>query len=69
VVAIHRCAHSLKSSSLLIGALSFANLCKLVEEHSRLDKNGMKPDDIKTLTFEFRKVENALRLKLIDFEK
>ncbi len=63
---IRRNSHSLKSSSMLLGAVKLAELCKSVENHS--GDNGLMdyPDQLRLIEIAFEEVEDNLRAKAAD---
>jgi CheY-like chemotaxis protein/HPt (histidine-containing phosphotransfer) domain-containing protein len=71
---LRRSAHSLKSSSLLLGASGLAGLCQLVEDRSGSGEIsgkisgeiGVDVEGIETLRREYGRVEGALRIKLAE---
>ena len=61
---IHRSAHSIKSTSMLFGAMQLAELCKSIEIHAdRYDKDG-DPELAAQVDAAFKAVKEALKEKM-----
>src|SRR6266850_1987275 len=58
---VYRLAHSLKSSSAMVGALRLSALCKTLEARARETKEGAVPDGLPEIEAEYARVVEALR--------
>ena len=58
---VYRLAHSLKSSSAMVGALRLSNLCKTLEAKVREAREGWVPDGLQEIEAEYARVVGALR--------
>ena len=58
--ALHRAAHTLKSSSAYLGALAFSGMCKDLEMMGRDKKLEGARDRLSTLEHEYERVREAL---------
>ena len=58
---VYRLAHSLKSSSAMVGALRLSALCKTLEAKAREAREGSVPDGLQEIEAEYARVVGALR--------
>src|SRR5882672_2239813 len=58
---VYRLAHSLKSSSAMVGALRLSALCKTLEARARETQEGAVPDGLPEIEAEYARVVEALR--------
>jgi two-component system, sensor histidine kinase and response regulator len=58
---VYRVAHSLKSSSAMVGALRLSALCKVLEARAREASEGAVPDGLPEIEAEYARVVEALR--------
>jgi len=58
---VYRLAHSLKSSSAMVGALRLSALCKTLEARAHESKEGAVPDGLPEIEAEYARVVEALR--------
>jgi HPt (histidine-containing phosphotransfer) domain-containing protein len=57
---VYRTAHSLKSSSAMVGALRLSELCKSIETRAREALHGPVPDGVQEIELEYARVAEAL---------
>ena len=58
---VYRLAHSLKSSSAMVGALRLSALCKTLEARARETKDGAVQEGLPEIEAEYARVVEALR--------
>jgi PAS domain S-box-containing protein len=65
---VRRMAHTLKSTSVLIGATNLIQMCQHIETHANVDESDQVTEQIKQAIAEFDRVKNALTERRLQLE-